>query len=415
MTKNFPAENFPADWKRERIGDLATVSRGASPRPISSPRWFSDTSDVGWVRIEDLGRSDGLTLRNTTQRLSADGIARSRLLAPGTLIMSIAATVGLPIITAFRTCIHDGFVALESLDKVDQTYLLYVLKSQEAQFQSAEQTGSQANINTDIVREIEVNLPPEPEQKKIAEALRDTDRQIAVVERLIRKKEAIKQGMMQQLLTGTVRLQGFTRTWSTYQLSQLGRLLKGSGIKREDVRAGGVPCVRYGELYTTYRIYTSRTVSYVNEAVAADALALQQGDLLFAGSGETREEIGTCVAFTGTGPAVAGGDIIVLRAPEVNPIFLSALVNTPRVAAQKARLGQGDAVVHIGSGALGSIEVHLPRRDEQDAIAEVFLGADDEIRRLEDSLVKVRLIKQGMMQELLTGRTRLFHAETTAV
>jgi type I restriction enzyme S subunit len=363
------------------------------------------------VRIEDLSRSDGLVLRSTTQRLSADGIARSRLLPPGTLIMSIAATVGLPIITAFRTCIHDGFVALESLKKVDQTYLLYVLKSQESQLQSAEQTGSQANINTDIVRGIVVDLPPEPEQKKIAEALRDTDRQIAIVEQLIRKKEAIKQGMMQQLLAGTVRLQGFTKAWSTHRLSQLGPFLKGRGIKREDVRAAGVPCVRYGELYTTYRIYTSSTVSFVTEAIAADALALQQGDLLFAGSGETREEIGTCVAFTGTRPTVAGGDIIVLRAREVNPIFLSALLNTPRVAAQKARLGQGDAVVHISSGALGSIELYLPPRDEQDAIADVFISADDEIRRLEDGLAKIRLIKQGMMQELLTARTRLSYAQ----
>ena len=96
-----------------------------------------------------------------------------------------------------------------------------------------------------------------------------------------------------------------------------------------------------------------------------------------------------------------------LRAPGVNPVFLSTLTNTPSVAAQKARFGQGDAVVHIGSRGLGSIEVDLPPRDEQDSIAQVFIDADKEIRQLEVQLAKVQGVRQGMMQELLTGRTRL--------
>lgn len=75
--------------------------------------------------------------------------------------------------------------------------------------------------------------------------------------------------------------------------------------------------------------------------------------------------------------------------------------------AQKARLGQGDAVVHINSRALGSIEVDLPPRDEQDAIAHVLVDTNNEIRALEAYLAKAKSIKQGMMQELLTGRTRL--------
>jgi type I restriction enzyme, S subunit len=145
----------------------------------------------------------------------------------------------------------------------------------------------------------------------------------------------------------------------------------------------------------------------VTPTVATAALQLRQGDLLFAGSGETREEIGTCVAFTGTQRAVAGGDIIVLRAPGVDPIFLASLSNTPRIAAEKARVGQGDAVVHINSRALGAIAVSLPPRDEQDAIAQVLVDADNEVRLLEARLTKAKAIKQGMMQELLTGRTRL--------
>jgi type I restriction enzyme, S subunit len=298
---------------------------------------------------------------------------------------------------------------------VDMRWLNYYLSSTDGSQAVRElatgTSGSMKNIPKHRLLALEISLPPAPEQRAIASALGDVDELIASLERLIAKKEAIKQGMMQELLAGNTRLSGFTEAWSTHKLSQLGVFLRGRGIKRSEVRSSGVACIRYGELYTVYRGYTSSTVSFVSPAVAAMALPLRQGDLLFAGSGETREEIGMCVAFTGAPPAVAGGDIVVLRAPDVNPVFLSTLTNTPKVAAQKARFGQGDAVVHIGSRGLGSIEVDLPSRDEQDAIAQVFIDADKETRQLEAQLVKVRNVRRGMMQELLTGRTRLPVAE----
>jgi type I restriction enzyme S subunit len=197
---------FTAKWARARLGDVATVSRGASPRPIASPRWFSDSSSVGWVRISDLGRSDGMTLTSTTQRLSEEGIARSRFLPASTLILSIAATVGVPIITGIDTCIHDGFVAIERLRGVDQTYLLFVLRSLESELKAAGQTGSQANVNSAIVGNLSIWLPSEAEQAQISAVLRDAELELRILERRLQKAIRMKQGMMQQLLTGRTRL-----------------------------------------------------------------------------------------------------------------------------------------------------------------------------------------------------------------
>jgi type I restriction enzyme S subunit len=350
----------------------------------------------------------------TTQALSADGIARSRFLKPGSLIMSIAATVGIPVITGVPTCIHDGFVALENL-KADQRFLLYLLKASEPKLREAGQSGSQLNVNTNIVRALAVRIPDDrKEQERIAEALWDLDDQIVTLERLIVKKKAIKQGMMQQLLTGNTRLPGFTGRWSTTTLGALGTLFKGRGVKRDDVRRSGVRCIRYGELYTSFDDYTAEARSFVSPDVAATALPLRTGDLMFAGSGETRDEIGKCVAYVGPTPAVAGGDIIVLRGEQCNPIYLGLLANTPEVVSQKARAGQGDAVVHIYGHAIAAIEVNLPRRAEQDAIAEVIVDVDSELSLLRRRLAKARDLKQGMMQELLTGRIRLPSEEAAA-
>jgi type I restriction enzyme S subunit len=141
--------------------------------------------------------------------------------------------------------------------------------------------------------------------------------------------------------------------------------------------------------------------------VAGLATRLVRGDILFAGSGETKEEIGKCVAFVDDVEAYAGGDIVILRPARENPLFLGYYLNTEPICRQKASRGQGDAVVHITASALGDIQVLLPLVSEQAAIAGILSDLDANINGIEDKLAKARQLKQGMMQALLTGRIRL--------
>lgn len=297
----------------------------------------------------------------------------------------------------------------------ENDYLRFFFESETFKRQVDEHLGATINqITNRSLKGFEVCLPPVEERRLIEAALADATQLVWSLEGLIAKKRAIRQGITQQLLSGATRLPGFAAPWSHRTLGDMGQFLKGRGVKRDDVRQNGVPCIRYGELYTTFRDYTSSTVSFVDSEVAATALPLRNGDLLFAGSGETREEIGMCVAYTGDEPAVAGGDIIVLRGSDFNPTYIAVLLNSPEAVAQKARLGQGDAVVHISSRALASIELVCPDRAEQDAIAGALVDADREIELLAKRLAKARAIKQGMMQELLTGRTRIVAQEASA-
>ncbi len=292
--------------------------------------------------------------------------------------------------------------------QVDPTYLAYFFRSSSgrALVASLAQGATRYNIAKTKFLDVELALPSIAHQREIAQSLGHADDLIATLERLIAKKQSIKQGLMQQLLTGSTRLPGFEDKWITTTFGQLGVILKGRGIKRDDVRAVGTPCIRYGELYTYFVDYTASPRSFVDREVASTALPIRSGDLLFAGSGETRTEIGMCVAYIGDVPAVAGGDILVLRGNTFNPIYLATLANTSAVTNQKARAGQGDAVVHINSRALAAISVSLPPRPEQDAIAKVLVDADQELQSLHERLRKARAIKTGMMQQLLTGRTR---------
>ncbi len=201
--------------------------------------------------------------------------------------------------------------------------------------------------------------------------------------------------------------QRFSGKWETKQLKELGSFSKGRGIKRDDVTDEGVPCIRYGELYTQYQDYILKVASRIPPDVAETALPIKTGDLLFAGSGETAEEIGRCAAYLGEEQAYAGGDVIVLTPSGQNPIFLGHLMNSPIVAAQKARLGQGDAVVHIYINNLAQVQIELPPITEQRAIAEALSDVDGLINALDALIAKKRAIKQATMQQLLTGRTRL--------
>ncbi len=291
----------------------------------------------------------------------------------------------------------------------DPLFLCYFFTSYEQQ-KSIQgrtiQTGV-PHINLGILCEIPVRLPPLVEQCAIAEALSDVDGLLAALEALIAKKRAIKQAAMQQLLTGKTRLPGFSGEWETKRLGEIGGFSKGRGIKREDVSDTGLPCIRYGELYTRYKDYILNPVSRIPPAVALEALPIKKGDLLFAGSGETAEEIGICAAYLGEELAYAGGDIITLTSSGQNPIYLGHLMNHPTVATQKTRMGQGDAVVHISAGNLAQVKIDLPPLMEQTTIANILSDMDAEIAALERRRDKVRAVKQGMMQQLLIGRVRL--------
>ena len=195
------------------------------------------------------------------------------------------------------------------------------------------------------------------------------------------------------------------------RLGDVGKFIKGSGVTKDQTRTGSLACVRYGELYTHHNDVIRGFYSWISPTVAKTAVQLEHGDILFAGSGETKEEIGKCAAFVSEIKAFAGGDIVILRPAHSNSEFLGYYLNTSPISRQKASRGQGDAVVHISSAGLADVLCTLPPRLEQTAIASVLTAMDEELAGLEQHRAKTAAVKQGMMQELLSGRIRLVQPE----
>ena len=192
--------------------------------------------------------------------------------------------------------------------------------------------------------------------------------------------------------------------WDIKAMECLGNFYKGSGISKDDIKDSGIPCIRYAEIYTMYDFVVKKCYSHIEQKLAATSVQIKYGDILLAGSGETKEEIGKCVACL-VDKAYAGGDNIIFRPnnDDINSIFASYVLNTI-CRNQLNKLGQGDAIVHIQSNNLKTVLMPVPPLLEQEKIAEVLGDIDSLIDKTQQLINKKKDIKTATMQKLLTPR-----------
>lgn len=194
---------------------------------------------------------------------------------------------------------------------------------------------------------------------------------------------------------------------SLVKIGQIGKFLKGKGISRSDLSENGLPCLRYGEIYSTYGDTTDCLSSRISSEAAASAQILKTGDIVFAASGETLHEIGKAVAYIGPEPAYVGGDTVVLRDHHQDPVFLAHALNSEHACRQKARLGKGHSVVHIHAPDLSEVEILLPSLPEQRKISEILRKWDDAVEKL-DALRAAKNKRLGALRyAMLFGELRL--------
>ena len=389
---------MPEDWEVRKLGEVAEIKRGKfTPRPRNDPKYYG--GDIPFIQTGDITNSNG-KIKRYTQTLNEKGLEVSVLFKKGTIFMTIAANIGYTAIIQIDMACTDSLVAINGCKKADNGFLNYYFIYKRQELENLSTSGAQKNLNIERLKPFLLPLPPLPEQTAIATALSDTDALLHSLETLLIKKRNIKQAAMQQLLAPQ-------ESWVVRRLGDVGSFSKGQGIRKDESNSGQIPCIRYGELYTKHNDYIKKCYSYISSDVAKGSKKLKCGDILFAGSGETKAEIGKCAAFIHVYEAYAGGDIVIFSPKDANSLFLGYLLNTPVIASQKASRGQGDAVVHISSNQLKNIEVYLPSLSEQIRISTILTDLDRDIEALEQKIAKYKCIKTGMMQNLLTGKIRL--------
>lgn len=196
---------IPSNWKITSISRLATVVRGASPRPAGDPLYFNG-SDVPWITVAEVTKDDGKYITSTSEYLTSAGAEKSRMVEGGTLLLSNSgATLGVPKVTLIDGCINDGSLAFYNL-KIDQIFLLYVLKSRTYELRKEMSGYGQPNLNTDIVKAIKIPLPPQEKQEDIVKYLDQKcpaiDKVIADRQVIIEKLGQYKKSLIYEVVTG---------------------------------------------------------------------------------------------------------------------------------------------------------------------------------------------------------------------
>jgi type I restriction enzyme S subunit len=198
---------IPKDWEVVKLGDIANIKRGASPRPKGDPKYFG--GDIPWIKISDLSKyKKGIYLLATDDTVTEEGRKRSVYVKDGSLIISNSGTIGEPAIvkTGRGGCIHDGLVLLTPLIKVEKLFLYYFFEHKKGEFQIRAQKGTQGNMNTTLWKMVKLPLPSIKEQQKIAEILLTIDKKLELERKRKEKLERIKKGLMDLLLTGKIRI-----------------------------------------------------------------------------------------------------------------------------------------------------------------------------------------------------------------
>ena len=380
----------PEEWGIASLGEIATIATGSTP-PTHVPENYGD--EYLFVSPMDLGKIKYVT--DTNKRLSEKGFEISRRFPANTILfVSIGSTIGKCGIASVELTSNQQINAVFPSCSFSTDYLYYILCSIAPRIRALAGEQAVPIVNKAQFSEVVVPLPPLPEQHAIASALSDTDGLIGALDALIAKKRAIKQAAMQQLLTGKIRLSGFECRWSEKPLGELASITMGQSppSRYYNLCGDGLPLIQGNtdlvERRTVARVWTTQASKY------CDA-----GDLLLT----VRAPVGS--VGIATQDSCLGRGVCGLKPLGDSAFLFQALINSE---ARWRILEQGSTFTSANSKQIEQFCVAAPEDErEQRAIAAVLSDMDAEIVALERRRGKAEQIKQGMMQELLTGRIRL--------
>lgn len=318
------------------------------------------------------------------------------------------------ILEANRGTVAQNLIGLKVLDEMNPKFVFYWTRSScyRKQLDQVMMSQAQPSLRVPWLLNFQIPFPTDPtEQTAIATVLSDTDALIEKLEKLIAKKKAIKQGAMQQLLTGKKRLPRFSGEWDKKPMQEIGKTYGGlSGKVKADFGNGNSSYIPFMNIMSNPIIditYFDKVNIKTNETQAK----AQKNDLFFNGSSETPEEVGMCSVLLNEIPNLYLNSFCfgfrLNKDLETDGLWLSYFFRSSIGRELIYSLAQGATRYNLSKTNFLKLIIPYPEPEEQTAIATVLSDIDAEIEKLENKLNKYRQVKTGMMQQLLTGKIRL--------
>ena len=397
------------EWNVVNLNDVAEIKRGAGSQYLTYVDQ-DELNSIRLIRISDfLGDSPKFVCKTKD-------ISRFILKEGDILIAGTGATAGIVFevpdeMSGLAFSYNAPRIRVSS--KVDKKFISLYLKSEciLRQQHSLFTGNAQPFLDTKAIGGFKINLPPLPEQKKIAQILSTWDNAISATERLLENSQQRKKALMQQLLTGKKRLPGFEGEWSTVKLGDLGDTYGGLTGKTKEDFGSGEPYITYMSVFADGAIIPDK-FDYVKLKEGEKQHSVEYGDILFTTSSETPEEVGMASVMLERLPLkvylnsfcfgfrLSSLDVLI-------PEYAKYYMRSEGIRRAIANLAQGATRYNLSKRQLLKISLHLPCVSEQQAIANVLTTADQEIDALQKRLDHLKLEKKALMQQLLTGKRRV--------
>ena len=400
--------DIPNDWNVITLGDYAQIFRGGSPRPIQS---FLTTSDQGinWIKIGDVGAGEKF-IETTEEKIIPEGVSRSRMVYKGDLILSNSMSYGRPYIMNIEGCIHDGWLMIQKYDRLfNREYLYYALSSDLTmrQYVAMAAGSSVQNLNKEKVSKVVLPCPKISEQKKIAEVLSSIDALIVDLQKLIRKKKDVLYGSMQKLMTGEIRLQGFSEEWELVEIGSVAKVIDPHPSHRApEAVEYGIPFVGIGDIDEEGNI-NKKSARIVDESVYTEHSQRYDLSKNLIGIGRVAS-LGKVIRLRNDiGEYVISPTMAIIDFESIDPMFAYYYMRSSEFQNQFTSSSNGSTRQSVGMHYIRNLNIRKPSPEEQVKLSQCLGDMDYEIRKLEEKCSKYQKVKQGMMEELLTGKVRL--------
>jgi type I restriction enzyme S subunit len=391
----------PDSWTVAPIATLARIKRGASPRPIQDSRWFSE-SGHGWVRISDVTSSHRRLLK-TSQYLSDLGRAASVEIVPDDLIMSICGTVGHPLFSGIHACIHDGFVVFKDIDtsKVLPEFLYLALQAQAEHFQAQSQPGTQRNLNSTIVGDTEIPLPPLSEQQRIAEILQCVDEAIEKSDAVLTQIQCVQSAQSHSFFSRVADHQ-LTRelTKSNWKNVRLGQVFS----ERIEPGADGIPVASVSiDRGLVLRASLERRVQ--SDLPPEGHSLVRTNDIAY---NMMRMWQGAC-GIAHHDCMVSPAYVVVTPSPDLNPRFAYHMLRSEPVIRLLHAYSQGvvDDRLRLYPRDFFQIPINLPPLAKQLEVAALLDAYTDARQSAEIELEAQSRLRTRLVSDLVSGRVRV--------
>jgi type I restriction enzyme S subunit len=413
---------IPEEWE---VTSLEDVSDKSIPWSITGGPFGSNLKSIDYtmtgiriIQLQNIG--DGVFNDNNriyTSIGKANELISSNIY-PGDIILSkmgdpVARACLIPRSSERFLMSSDGIRLAVNSDIFSKEFVLYYINYNCFRNKAIEASigSTRKRINLPALKKIPFIKPPLPEQKAIASALSDIDGLINSLQKLINKKKNIKQGVMQELLTGRRRIEGFSDEWAIHLVGNLGKCYGGlTGKTKKHFGQGNSKYIPFMNVMSNPIVDLS-FLEQVNIENGEFQYCVSHGDLIFNTSSETPEEVGMSSVLLADMKDLYLNSFCfgfrLFNLDRFNPLFLSYLFRSTIGRDLMFSLAQGATRYNLSKSNFLKLEVKVPDYMEQTAIATIFYDMDSEIEALEQKLDKYKNIKSGMMQELLTGRIRL--------